>query len=216
TSAFPAGNANATHRNELKETTKKIPPGKVVVASGTLGNEHGLFFKLRRTSAGTFEGIKPFSFRFVVPSDWRGDWLLLSCQARGTVKRYFFKSSEEIGAAKAFLALHVAGDAVAERAALELAEAQQQYLAAKSSKDRYDLIDALATEAQQLRMADARSSNGGKTAVTCLKPVTSGVFWFAEKPPACDACNRLKQSLARVARFSAVPTRYAHAVSIGD
>lgn len=212
TSALPAGNANATHRNELKETTKKIPPGKAVIASGTLDNEHGLFFKLRRTPSGTFEGIKPFSFRFVVPSDWRGDWLVLSCEARGTVKRYFFKSTEVIGTRKAFLALHLAGDVVSERVALDLATAEEQYLATKPAKERYELIDALANEAQAWR-----SSAESRTAetVTCMKPVTSGIFKFASaKVDTTAPCHRVKQSLDRLARFSAASTPRPRTISI--
>lgn len=212
TSAFPVGNANATHRNELKETTKKIPPGKAVIASGTLANEHGLFYKLRRTPAGTFEGIKPFSFRFVVPGEWRGDWLVLSCEARGTVKRYFFKSTELIGARKAFLALHLAGDAKAERVAVELAAAEEHFLATKQGKDRYELINDLASEAQRRRSPDDR----GAEPVTCLKPVTSGVFKFAvsEKPASTGPSHRVKQSLDRLAQFSAVSTRRPRSITI--
>ena len=209
TSALPAGNANATHRNELKETTKKVPPGKAVVTSGTLANEHGVFFKLRRSAAGTFEGIKPFSFRFVVPAQWRGDWMVISCTATGNVKRYFFKSTEEIGSAKAFLALYLVGDTRAERAALEMAEAQEQYFAVKPDKDRYDLIIAtLATEARPWRAPPQTHTMAAsvKTPVTCLKPVTSGaVFKFTAQEKPCKVCNWLKQTLDRVARFSAAP-----------
>jgi hypothetical protein len=209
TTALPSGNANATHRNELKETTKKVPPGKAVVASGTLANEHGVFFKLRRSAAGTFEGIKPFSFRFVVPAQWRGDWMVISCNATGTVKRYFFKSTEEIGSTKAFLALYLAGDTMAERSALEMSEAQEQYFAAKPGKNRYDLIiSTLATEARPWRTAAQTHTVAAsvKTPVTCLKPVTSGtVFKFATEEKPCKACSWLKQTLDRVARFSAAP-----------
>jgi hypothetical protein len=220
TSALPAGNANATHRNALTETTKKIPPGKAVIASGTLENEHGLFFKLRRSASGTLEGTKPFSFRFVVPGDWRGDWMVISCQAQGTVKRYFFKSTEEIGSTKAFLALYLTGDTTAERAAVELAEAQEQYFAVKTDKDRYDLIiSTLATEARPWRPASQTHTvaAAGKTPVTCLKPVTTGgVFKFAghDKPPACEACNWLKQTLDRVARYSAAPNWRGDAATV--
>jgi hypothetical protein len=209
-SALPAANANATHRNELKETTKKVPPGRAIVASGTLENEHGVFFKLRRSSAGTFEGIKPFSFRFVVPAQWRGDWMVISCTATGNVKRYFFKSTEEIGSAKAFLALYVAGETRAERAALEMAEAQERYFAVKPAKDRYDLIiTTLATEARPWRSSSQTHTVAAavRTPVTCLKPVSSGVFRFTaeEKPPTGKACSWLKQTLDRMARFSAAP-----------
>lgn len=209
TSALPAGSANATHRNQLTETTKKIPTGRPIVTSGTLENEHGVFFKLRRTAAGSFEGIKFFSFRFAVPSDWRGDWLVVSCQARGTVSRYFFKSIDEIGTSKGFLAMHLAGDAPSERAAQEMAQAQEEYFAAKPPKDRFDLmISTLATEARPWRdQAHTRHVSAAvKTPVTCLKPVTTaGVFRFcsSHKTSSCEACTLLKQSLDHVAGFSA-------------
>jgi hypothetical protein len=221
TSALPAGNANATHRHELKETTKKIPTGRPVVTSGTLENEHGVFFKLKRAASGSFEGIKLFSFRFAVPSTWRGDWVVISCQAQGTVSRYFFKSIEEIGSTKAFLALHLAGDAAAEQAANELAQAQEGYFAVKAPKDRYDLIiTTLATEARPWR--DASHTHHVATAVktvTCLKPVTSGgVFRFAanHKQPPCEACNLLKQSLDGTARFSAAPGWHADEPGVSE
>ena len=221
-SALPAGSANATQRHELKETTKKIPSGRAVVTSGTLENEHGVFFKLKRTVAGSFEGIKLFSFRFAVPSDWRGDWLVISCQARGTVTRYFFKSVEEIGSSKAFLALYLAGDMSSERAAGELAQAQEQYFAVKPPKDRYDLIiTTLATEARPWRDSSHTHhvATAVKTPVTCLKPVSSGgVFRFAtsHKTPSCDACDALKQSLDRTARFSAAPGWHADEAGVSD
>jgi hypothetical protein len=222
TSALPAGNANTSHRNELKETTKKVPPGRPVVTSGTLENEHGVFFKLKRSVTGSFEGIKLLSFRFVAPGGWRGDWLVMSCQATGTVKRYFFKASELIGATKAFLALYSAGDGAAQRAALELAEAQEQYFAVKPTNSQYDLIiTTLATEARPWRAASHTHhvATAVKTPVTCLKPVTTGgVFRFAaaEKPQTCEAGNWLKQTLDRVARLSAAPGWHADAASLSE
>lgn len=221
TSALPAANANSSHRNQLTETTKKIPAGRAIVTSGTLENEHGVFFKLRRTAAGTFEGIKPFSFRFAVPTDWRGDWLVISCTARGTVSRYFFKSIEEIGTNKAFLGLHLAGDAAAERAALDMAQAQEDYFAAKPPRDRFDLIiSTLATEARPWRDAShtRRVSAAVKTPVTCLKPVgTGGVFHFlTHKTPACEVCNMLKRSLDHIASFSDAPDWHPEAASDRD
>ncbi len=213
TQALPTGNASATHRKELKETTKLIPPGKVVVASGTLENEHGVFFKLRRSAKTSFEGTKLLSFRFVVPANWRGDWIVLSCSAKARVKHYFFKTIEQVGTAKAFVALYLAGDAEAERAGLELAEDQEQYFASKPPADRYDLIiTTLATEARPWRDASHTHnlSFPWKTPVTCYKPTTSRhhLFRLAAKKPQChsaEACTSLKQALDGAARFSAAP-----------
>lgn len=213
TQALPNGSASATHRKELKETTKMIPPGKVVVASGTLENEHGVFFKLRRSAKTGFEGAKLLSFRFVVPGDWRGDWIVLSCSATGRVKHYFFKTVEQVGTAKAFVALYLAGDAEAERAGLELAEDQEQYFASKPPAERYDLIiTTLATEARPWRDASHTHdlSFRWKTPVTCYKPTTSKhhLFRLVAKTPKCpsaEACTSLKQALDGAARFSAAP-----------
>lgn len=212
TSALPNGSANATHRKELKETTKKIPPGKAVIASGTVENEHGVFFKLRRSARGSFEGTKPLSFRFIAPAAWRGDWIVLSCSATGRVRHYFFKSTETVGTAKAFLALHLAGDAEAERAGLELSEAQEQYFASKPPQDRYDLIiTTLATEARPWRAG----SHALNLSSPCKLPVafykhgaSKSLFRLTSKTakcPSAEACVYLKQALDGVARFSAAP-----------
>jgi hypothetical protein len=135
------------------------------------------------------------------------------------VKRYFFKSIEEIGSTKALLALHLAGDVAAKRAALTLAQVQQRYLATKSPKDHNDMIDTLVSEVRKLQLADSRDSHNGKTAVTCLKPVLpSGIFPFAvaEKSTHRDPYKSLKQSMEGVAHYAATPVRYAHAMSVGD
>ena len=212
TQALPNGTANATHRKELKETTKKIPPGKAVVISGTLENEHGVFFKLRRSAKGSFEGTKLLSFRFVAPAEWRGDWIVLSCSAMGRVRHYFFKSVEPVGTAKAFLGLHLAGDAEVERAGQELSEAQEQYFASKPPHDRYDLIiTTLATEARPWRAASHTHnlSSPWKIPVSFHRPVAPrSLFKLASKAPKCpsvEACAYLKQTLDGVARFSAAP-----------
>ena len=207
TSTLPAGSANAIHRNELKETTKKIPPGKVVVASGTLANEHGVYFKLRRSSVHSLEGIKPLSFRFVVPSQWRGDWVVISCQATGTVKHRLFKTTDEIGATKAFLALELSGDATAGQAARELADAQEKFFAFETSKERDEMFNTMTAEASPWHSsADINTALVSRLFARSSMPGNSnGIHPFAtfEKPVTSAAAKWLKQSVDGVARFSA-------------
>lgn len=214
TQALPNANANATHRKELKETTKKLPPGKAVIISGTLENEHGVFYKLRRSATDSFEGTKLLSFRFVVPADWRGDWVVLSSEARGQTRRhYFFKSVAVVGESKAFIGLHLAGDERAERAALGVAEAQEQYFATKAPAERYDLIiTALATEARPWRAAShTKNMSDAKVPVTCYKPVPSGrkSKQPSERETGEAPCVYLRQTLDRLAGFSSAPGRKA-------
>jgi hypothetical protein len=214
---LPSANANATttHHNALTETSKKIPPGKVVVASGTMDNEHGVFYKLKRSAVTSFEGTKMVSFRFVVPADWRGDWVVISAQANGTFKRsLFFKAVESCGETKAFVGLYLAGDAAAERAALELAESQALYLAGSGDIEHDGpTISELALAAspwQTARPRPAAPTSRGLPRQTCHKPLTTGGL-FAPHDGAFrgnghnstgDRTSVLKQALNRMAKLS--------------
>ena len=60
---------------------KQLAPRALVVSSGTTDREHGLFFKLRPSRAGSLEGAKEFQFLATVPKKWRGDWRTISCRA---------------------------------------------------------------------------------------------------------------------------------------
>lgn len=206
TQAMPAVNANTTHRNQTQETSKKIPPGKVVIASGTQNNEHGVFFKLKRSAVTPFEGVKTISFRFVVPSDWRGDWVVLSAEARGRVKRYFFKSVESCGQAKAFIGLYLAGDAAAERAAMELAEQQELYFANKSDKQCHELAIAelaLAARPWPASPSQAKHERASlKIKHTCHKPFDPFGLGDEQSSERAAASSALKQTMDRVAKFS--------------
>jgi hypothetical protein len=216
---LPSANANAstTHRNELKETSKKTPPGTAVVVSGTIDNEHGVFFKLKRSSKAPFEGTKFLSFRFVVPSHWRGDWVVVSAQARGTVKRsVFFKSVEPCGQMSAFVGLHLAGDAEAERAASDLAESQAHYLAGAGLKEQPAAkITELALSASPWQTARPRSAVKpfAATLRTAHKPFGQfGLFASddagrnaAQNQAVSDRTSELKDALGRLAEFAHAP-----------
>ena len=205
TQALPAVNANTTHRNQTQETSKKIPQGKVVIASGTLDNEHGVFFKMKPSAVTPFEGVKTLSLRFIVPGEWRGDWVVLSAQAKGRFKRYFFKTVEECGQAKAFVGLYLAGDAEAERAAIELAEQQESYFAGKNGDQRSELaIAELAMAARPWQTATPRATTEPgpfRAHRTCYKPF-DGFSREAEAGQQASASASLKRTLDRLARYS--------------
>ncbi|HVX64185.1 MAG TPA: hypothetical protein VHC19_26415 [Pirellulales bacterium] len=208
TQALPAVNGNSTHRNQLQETSKKIAPGKVIIAAGTLDNEHGVFFKLKRSAVTPFEGTRTLSFRFVVPSQWRGDWIVLSAQATGRVKHYFFKSIEPCGDAKAFIGLYLAGDADAELAARELAEGQELYFASKPDNAGHSMaITELATAARPWQTVSNKPAvkSASITSRICYKPFDPfcrNVDARGETHKEPDASATLKQTLDRMATYS--------------
>ena len=205
------GSASATHRKATTETTKRLPPGRVVVASGTIDNEHGVFFKMRASTTTAFEGIKPLSFRFAVPKEWRGDWMVFSAEARGYVMRHrFFKSIDKCGQAKAFLALYQHGETEAERAATTMAVAQETCFTRETSAQRRGAMIAdlaAAAEARQTRPRHPLSLiTTGKTCKICFpRQVVADIGASFAQPRADDQCIEFKHALAQLARCSEEP-----------
>ncbi len=120
----PTANLGTTRRKLVVETRKKVPPKRVVLTSGTMHQGHGVFFKLRPSLNGSLEGAHEFACRVIVPQDWSGDWVAVTCQARGETTRYFMTSDAVFGQTTAFVGLYLAGEADAKQAAFRLAHAQ--------------------------------------------------------------------------------------------
>jgi len=112
-----------TRRTTRTETSRAPPPSRVVVSSGTMHTEHGVFFKLRPSRDSALEDSHEFTVRFVVPRQWRGDWVQLTCRARSIQKGFSFATAQP-DAANVYMGLHLAGDIEAQQAAHRLAHAQ--------------------------------------------------------------------------------------------
>jgi hypothetical protein len=108
----------------VTEKQKRVPPKQAVVASGTMNEEHGVFFTLRPSPTGTLEGVHELSVQFVVPITWRGDALRVTCQATGEQKVLWIKQQAVWGQKSVPVALYLAGDAGARRAAMRFVERQ--------------------------------------------------------------------------------------------
>jgi len=102
----------------LTETHKRVAPKQVVVASGTMNEEHGVFFTLRLSPTSSLEGVHELAVQFVVPASWRGDAIRVVCQATGQQKVLWMKQQKVWAQRSAAVALYLAGDAAARRAAL--------------------------------------------------------------------------------------------------
>lgn len=120
----PGGDLGRTKRDVVTEKVEKISPQYAVLTSGTTHQGYGVFFKLKRSLHGSFEGVHEFACKLIVPREWRGDWVLVACQARGLRTKYFVKSSGPCGQDTASVGLYLAGDRQAKEAAFALAHAQ--------------------------------------------------------------------------------------------
>ncbi|MES1213626.1 MAG: hypothetical protein ABUL64_03485 [Singulisphaera sp.] len=148
-------NIGAT-RNQAAKTTesnhyKQIVPKALVLASGTMNREHGVFFKLRPSNGASLEGAKEFTFLAIVPKSWRGDWCTLTCAARSQKKSFFPTSVAVAGIEQAHIGLYLSGDREANALAEQLCQIQEANTAL--------LADELKKEASRLleSMHDATS-----------------------------------------------------------
>ena len=113
------GNADAGSKNTLTTKYELVAPMESVIASGTIQNGYGVYFKLRRSRQGTLEGAKEYQVIFRAPVQWRGDILQVHCEARGMLKGFVHQLDEEVqcGVGQFPIALYLAGDEEAKRIA---------------------------------------------------------------------------------------------------
>lgn len=120
----PTVSGGLSKRELVTETEYRVPPQQLVVASGTIGGEHGVFFKLRSSPLSSLEGVHELVVRFIVPENWRGDSVHVCCQATGQGKFLWMKQQSTWAHTCGTVALYKAGDFQARQAA-------QRYVAGK-------------------------------------------------------------------------------------
>jgi hypothetical protein len=111
-------------RQTSTEQVQRRSPKHAVVVSGTTDQGRGVFFKLKRTSQNTLEGVHDLRISFIAPRDWQTGSLSVVCRAHGKQKLLGLVSQPKIfGEAVAPVYLHLAGNddarQVAERRATE-------------------------------------------------------------------------------------------------
>jgi hypothetical protein len=146
--AAPQASLGKSKRNVVTESWKKRPPQRAVVISGTTNDGFGVFYKFKPSSQSSLEGVKELTCRFAVPSNWRGDWLLLSCRASGDRLKYFVKTTTVCGRRRDVLGLYLEGDPEAQEAAEQLSYVQAEIRGTAPSDD-----EALAGQSDRLRRA---------------------------------------------------------------
>jgi hypothetical protein len=90
----PTINGTGSGKEVITETSKRVAPMQAVIASGTMRDEHGVFFILRSSPLHSLEGLHEFQIQFVVPGDWRGDTIHMVCRATGDQKRLWINRQQ--------------------------------------------------------------------------------------------------------------------------
>jgi hypothetical protein len=106
----PSISAGVSSGKTVTETLNRLPPKQAVVVSGTSAEGRGVFFKLKRSSQTSLEGVHELSVTFVVPAGWRGAHVQVGCSARGERKLlWVIKQDATLGSEGDSVRLYLAG-----------------------------------------------------------------------------------------------------------
>lgn len=118
----PTISGGLSNRQLVTETEHRVAPQHLVVASGTIGQEHGVFYKLRSSPLSSLEGVHELVVRFIVPDNWRDDAVRVCCHATGEEQFLWMKHDATWAHTCGHVALYLAGDLKAREAAERFAE----------------------------------------------------------------------------------------------
>ena len=122
----PTISGGKTNNEKITEKQVRVAPKYAVIASGTIGQEHGVFFKLRSSPQNSLEGTHEFTIRFIVPEKWRGDAVRVCCQATGTEKVLWMKQETTWAHSCGGVALYLSGDAKGRQAAVKFVDSLER------------------------------------------------------------------------------------------
>ncbi|MCI0335180.1 MAG: hypothetical protein L0228_18380 [Planctomycetes bacterium] len=113
----PSINAGISSGETTTEKLNRLPPKHAVVISGTSSEGRGVFFKLKRSSQTSLEGVHELAVTFIVPAGWRGGDVHVECSAGGQRKLLFLKQSAMLGSEGDAVRLYLAGRGTVRRVA---------------------------------------------------------------------------------------------------
>jgi hypothetical protein len=90
------------------EKLKRLAPKQAVVVSGTSSEGCGVFYKLKRSSQTSLEGVHELAITFIAPAKWRGANLDVACGARGERKVLWMKQDATLGSERSAVRLVLA------------------------------------------------------------------------------------------------------------
>jgi hypothetical protein len=107
----PSINAGISGSEVATERMNRLPPMQAVVVSGTSSEGRGVFFKLKRSSQTSLEGVHGLSVTFMVPASWKGGEVQVACSAYGRRKLLWIKQPATLGESSGTVRLRLAGAA---------------------------------------------------------------------------------------------------------
>lgn len=122
----PTISGGKTNLEKITEKQLRHAPTFAVVASGTISQEHGVFFKLRSSPQSSLEGTHDLTIQFLVPQQWRGDSVRVCCQATGTEKVFWVKQQTTWAHVCAPVVLYLSGDREARQAAFRYVDGKER------------------------------------------------------------------------------------------
>ena len=105
----PSINAGTSSGETTTEKLDRLPPKHAVVVSGTSSEGRGVFFKLKRSSQTSLEGVHGLAVTFVAPAGWRGGEVHVACNAHGRRKVLWITQPATLGHEDDTVRLYVAG-----------------------------------------------------------------------------------------------------------
>jgi hypothetical protein len=130
----------ASHSQNTKTSEsshyKQVAAKDMVLASGTIDREHGVFYRIRPSRMSSLEGARDFTLRIVVPRTWRGALCGIDCSSRATKQTTFSTSLVSAGICRGQVGMYLARDVEAAAVAEDLCISQERLveLAAKPEK----------------------------------------------------------------------------------
>ena len=156
---FGGSHTTTAKRSEAKHF-KQMASQDVVLASGTVEREHGVFFRVRASRVDAFEGLHDFTLIVAVPRGWRADVCEISCIARVTKQSMMTSSESSSGGLRTSVGMYLVGDAEAAASAEQLRNAQDLYqLALAVRQQKSDVFHTLSRAASSVFERDATLRN---------------------------------------------------------
>jgi hypothetical protein len=149
--AILGGTFSQGSKNSESSHYKQIAAKDLVLASGTIDREHGVFFRLRPSRSDSLEGGKEFVVTATVPKTWRGGLIRVSCAAKASKRTVFSTSVVSSGATQLQVGMYLVGDAQAASLAEELWLSQEIRESLLSNQPKSEsVIHSISTEAAGL------------------------------------------------------------------
>jgi hypothetical protein len=120
----PSISAGASGGESATEKINRLPPKHVVVVSGTTAEGRGVFFKLKRTSQTSLEGVHELAVTFVAPRTWPAIAIKVECKALGERKTLWMKQEATLGHLDRYVQLMPAAPAPTRQVVLKPTEGE--------------------------------------------------------------------------------------------